>query len=137
MARASEVGLAVSGMIPVCSELGLLEQIGKSPRAGGGLASCLGKCLLQSLRASSPCFLLIQPVGCSAFGLQAADWDPGEGVQRGSWPCSQSLHLGRRWCWPAMAAIFQDDQMGQALCWGGESEDFLEEAAPEGQVGIN
>lgn len=43
----------------------------------------------------------------------------------------------RRWCWPTMAAIFQDDQMGQALCWGRESEDFLEEAAPEGQVGIN
>ena len=58
------------GMIPVCSELGLFGADWKIPQSGWGPCQLLGKMSLQSLRASSPRFLLIQPVGCSALGCR-------------------------------------------------------------------
>ena len=125
------------GMIPVCSELGLFGADWKIPQSGWGPCQLLGKMSLQSLRASSPRFLLIQPVGCSALGcrLQAGTLE-----RSPAWPLALLAESppgagdgpGQR-----RQPSFKMTKWARQCAREGIREDFLEEVAPEGQVGTN
>ena len=119
VARASEVGLAVSRNDPSMLRAGPFwsrlenppERVGALPAAWENVFVEL-KGVISSLASHSACGLL-------SFGLQAAGWGPREecSVAPGL-ACRVSIQ-SRRWSWPTMAAIFQDDQVGRALYWGG------------------
>ena len=137
VARASEVGLAVSRNDPSTLRAGPFGADWKIPQSGWGPCQLLGKMSLQSLRASSPCFLLIQPVGCSALGCRLQTWTP---ERSPAWPLALPAEsppgagdgAGQRW-----QPSFRMTKWAWHCAGEGIREDFLEEAAPEGQVGIN
>lgn len=124
------------GMIPVCSELGLFGADWKIPQSGWGPCQLLGKMSLQSLRASSPRLLLIQPVGCSALGCRLQAGAP---ERSAAWPLALLAEPpsragdgpGQRW-----QPSFRMTKWAGHCAGEGIREGFLEEAAPEGQAVI-
>ena len=116
VARASEVGLTVSRNDPSMLRAGPFwsrlenppERVGALPAAWENVFAEL-KGVISSLSSHSACGLL-------SFGLQAAGWDPGEESSVAPGLACRVSTWSRRWSWPTTAAIFQDDQMGQAVC---------------------
>lgn len=128
----------MSGMIPVCSELGLLEQIGKSPRRVGALPAAWENVFAELKGVISLAFFSFSLWAAQLLRLQAADWDPRREVHAApglahrvsTW--SREMVLAKRW-----QPSFRMTKWARHCAGEGIREDFLEEAAPEGQVKIN
>lgn len=118
-ARAREVGLAMSLNAPNMLGAGPFWSRLENPPEQAGALPAAWENVFSELRASSPCFPLIQAVGCSAPGCRLEAGAPQRHLAPAPGLACKASSWSRRQSWQKMAVISQDNPTGCAQGWGG------------------